>query len=216
MNRSDSSVGARLDALLDDLPALPVLTIERAGDAVPLGQALLDAGLRAVEVTLRTPEALAAIETMTREVEGLIVGVGTVLTSADLDRAHAAGAAFAVSPGTTAALYEAATDHPLPLLPGVATATEIAVGLAAGWDRFKFFPAESSGGTAALKAFSGPFGGVRFCPTGGIGLSNAADYRSLANVMTVGGSWMAPSDAIRDRDWTRIETLARNCVERST
>lgn len=215
MNESKIPIGARLDALIDGLPALPVLTIEREADAVPLGRALRDAGLGAVEVTLRTPAALAAIEVLARDVEGLVVGVGTVLNEADLDRAHAAGAAFAVSPGTTDSLYRAASSHPLPLLPGVATATEIAIGIDAGWNRFKFFPAETSGGVAALRSFAGPFGGVRFCPTGGIGSSNAADYRALANVMTVGGSWMVPSDAIREGDWSRIEALARACVEAS-
>lgn len=211
-----SDFNARFDALLDGLPALPVLTIDSPDSAVRLGRVLAGAGLGVVEVTLRTPRSMDAIRAMRDEVEGLVVGAGTVRTAEDLRQAHEAGAEFAVSPGTTRALYRAAADSPLLLLPGVATATEISAGLDEGWTRFKFFPAEAAGGVAALRAFAGPFAPVRFCPTGGIGVGNASDYRALANVMTVGGSWMVPGDALNNGDWSRIEALARECVAQAT
>jgi len=202
---------AAIDALLARAPVLPVLAIERLDDAVPLARALVGGGLPVLEVTLRTDAALAAITRIAAEVDGAIVGAGTVLTPADLDAVADAGAAFAISPGATDALYAAAAAHRLPWLPAIATASELMHGLDHGHRRFKFFPAEAAGGVAALNAFAGPFPQARFCPTGGIDPASAPRYRALPNVMTVGGSWMVPKDAIEARDWARITALAREC-----
>ena len=198
-----------IDALFGLGPVVPVLVIEREADAVPLARALAAGGVRALEVTLRTPVALAAIRAIAAEVPEASVGAGTVLNARDLDAAAEAGARFIVSPGLTDGLARAAEASRLPFLPGVATAGEIMRGLDLGLTRFKFFPAETSGGAAAAAAFAGPFPQVRFCPTGGIGPANAADYLSLANVACVGGSWLAPKAAARAGDWRRIEGLAR-------
>lgn len=200
-----------IDAIFARAPVLPVLAIEHLDDAVPLARALVDGGLPVLEVTLRTDAALAAITRIAAEVDGAIVGAGTVLTPADLDAIADAGAAFAISPGATDALYTAAAAHRLPWLPAIATASELMRGLDHGYRRFKFFPAEAAGGVAALKAFAGPFPQARFCPTGGIDASSAPRYRALPNVITVGGSWMVPKDAIETRDWARITELACEC-----
>jgi len=205
---------ATIDEVMAAGPVIPVLVIERAEDAVPLARALLAGGVRTLEVTLRTPAALDAIRRIAAEIEGALVGAGTVLNAKDLDAAREAGATFAVSPGLTDALAGAAAGFPL--LPGVATGSEIMRGLEHGLTRFKFFPAETSGGAAAVKAFAGPFAAVRFCPTGGIGLANAKSYLSLANVVCVGGSWLAPAEAVRDGDWGRIEVLAREAAALAT
>ena len=195
-----------LAEILGLAPVVPVLTIEDEADAVPLAKALVAGGLPALEVTLRTPAALACIRRISAEVEGAVVGAGTV-TSAEARRAVAeAGARFAVSPGL---IDGEGPDGPAPLLPGVATATELMRGLAAGFTDFKLFPAHVAGGAAALKAFAGPFPQARFCPTGGVDLGNAPEYLALPNVACVGGSWVAPADAIRTADWTRITNLAR-------
>lgn len=199
------------DRVLRKAPVLPVLTVRDPAHAVPLAETLLAAGLPVLEVTLRTPAALDAIEAMAA-VEGVVVSAGTILNASDLARARDAGAAFAISPGCTPGLYAAAETTDLPFLPAVATASEIMQGLERGYRRFKFFPAEASGGTAALQAFSGPFADVKFCPTGGIGPADAADYRRLDNVLTVGGSWMVPTDALSDGDWDRIRALATDAV----
>ncbi|MDT8438838.1 MAG: bifunctional 4-hydroxy-2-oxoglutarate aldolase/2-dehydro-3-deoxy-phosphogluconate aldolase [Wenzhouxiangellaceae bacterium] len=200
-----------IDALLDPAPVLPVLTVADPAHAVPLAETLVAAGLPVLEVTLRTPAALDAISAM-RTVSGARVGAGTILTADDLARARDAGAEFAISPGCTRTLYEAAASIDIPFLPAVATASEIIAGLERGYRRFKFFPAEAAGGITALKSFAGPFGDVKFCPTGGIGPSNAADYLRLANVLTVGGSWMVPTDAVQSGDWDRIAALATDAV----
>ncbi len=197
------------DALMRLCPVIPVLTIERLEDAAPLARALVDGGLRVLEVTLRTPAAIEAIGLMAAAAPEAIVGAGTVLNAADLDRATEAGAEFIVSPGLTEPLIAAARATTLPFLPGVATATEVMRGLDAGLTRFKFFPAETSGGPAALKAMLGPFGECRFCPTGGIGASTALTYLALPNVLCVGGAWVAPADTIKAGDWRRITALAR-------
>ena len=202
---------AAIDAILTRAPVLPVLAIERLDDAVPLARALVDGGLPVLEVTLRTPAALAAITRIAAEVDGAVVGAGTVLSPADLDAVAAAGAAFAISPGATQALYTAAADQRMPWIPAIATASELMRGLDHGHRRFKFFPAEAAGGVAALNAFAGPFPQARFCPTGGIDATSALRYRALPNVMTVGGSWMVPREAIEARDWQRITALARAC-----
>lgn len=187
-------------------PVIPVLTIERAGDAVPLARALVAGGLKVLEVTLRTPAALEAMTRIAAEVPEAIVAAGTVLTTDDLARSAQAGARFAFSPGLADFMLE---PGPIPILPGVATASEIMKGLQAGLDTFKFFPAVPAGGVGALKGFAGPFGGVAFCPTGGVGAANAKDFLALANVLCVGGSWVAPTEAIAAGDWDQIESLAR-------
>lgn len=202
----------RMTAIVDDIlrqaPVVPVLAVADPEDAIPLAEALVVAGLPVLEITLRTPVALDVIRRM-REVPGAIVGAGTVLTSDDLAAVQTAGAAFAISPGGTDALYAAARGIDIPLLPGIATASELMRGLEHGYRRFKFFPAESSGGVAALKGFAGPFAQVKFCPTGGIDAAKAPSYFALPNVITVGGSWMVPNDALAAKDWARIGALAK-------
>jgi len=201
-----------IDELLEKAPVLPVLTIDDPETAVPLAETLFAAGLRVVEVTLRTPGALAAISAMREAVDGMLIGAGTVLAERDLERVQRAGAAFAIAPGCTPALYRAAQQAAIPFVPGVATASEVMAGMEFGWQRFKFFPAAAAGGVATLKSWSGPLPEARFCPTGGISGHNAADYLRLDNVITVGGSWMVPAEALRDRDWPRIAALARECA----
>ena len=201
-----------IDAVMNAGPVIAVLVVERAEDAVPLARTLVAGGVTALEVTLRTPAALDAIARIAAEVENALVGAGTVLRPADARAAKAAGAGFAVSPGLIGDLAVAARDEGLPLLPGVTTASEIMAGLDLGLSRFKFFPAETSGGAAAVKAFSGPFPAIRFCPTGGITPANAPDYLALPNVACVGGSWLAPAEAVRAGDWGRIERLAHEAA----
>jgi 2-dehydro-3-deoxyphosphogluconate aldolase/(4S)-4-hydroxy-2-oxoglutarate aldolase len=200
---------ARVDALFALAPVLPVLSIERIEDAVPLASALVEAGLSVLEVTLRTPIALEAIRRIVREVPGAHVGAGTVLGAIDLAAVAAAGAEFAIAPGATDALYAAAEDAAIPFIPAIATASELMRGMEHGHTRFKFFPAESAGGVGALRAFAGPFPHVRFCPTGGIDATSAPRYLALGNVATVGGSWMVPQDAVLACNWERIGQLAR-------
>lgn len=189
-------------------PVIPVLVLEDAERARPLAEALVAGGLPALEVTLRTPAALDCIRRMA-EVEGGIVGAGTLLTPADVRAAKAAGARFGVSPGATDALLAACEDEGLPLLPGAATATEAMRLLERGYTMLKFFPAEASGGAPALKAIGGPIPQVAWCPTGGVTPANKGDYLALPNVVCVGGSWVAPPDAVESGDWKRVETLAR-------
>ena len=194
-------------------PVIAEVTVSEAARAAPLAQALVKGGVRAIEITLRTPAALAAIEAAA-QVEGAVVGAGTVLSIQDLRAATEAGAKFAVSPGSTPSLLEAARAAPIPLLPGVATASELMQGLELGYSNFKFFPAEAAGGAAVLKGLAGPFPQAKFCPTGGVTLDNAGDYLSLPNVVCVGGSWLAPDKLTAAGDWDAIEALARSAVER--
>lgn len=203
----------RVDAVLRQAPVLPVIAISKLEDAVPLARALVAGGLPVLEVTLRSAVAVEAIRAMVREVEGAIVGAGTVLDEDALDAVTQAGARFAISPGATEAIYAAASRATIPLIPAVATASEIMRGLEQGHRRFKFFPAESSGGVSALKSFGGPFSKVKFCPTGGIVAAAAPRYLALSNVITVGGSWMVPGDALAARDFARIEALAREAAK---
>ena len=196
------------DALMRIAPVIPVLTIERLEDAEPLALALVAGGLTVLEVTLRTPIAIEAIALMAKAAPDAVVGAGTVLNAADYDRAAKAGAKFIVSPGLTQPVIDAAKANPLPLLAGVATASDLMRGLDAGLNRFKFFPAETSGGAPALKALGGPFGDCRFCPTGGIAAQSAPTYLALPNVLCVGGAWVAPADAVKAGDWGRITALA--------
>ncbi len=188
-------------------PVVPVLVIDDLAHAGKLAEALVKGGLPALEVTLRTPAALDAIRAMS-EVPGGRVGAGTLLTPADVKAAKAAGATFGVAPGATDRILDACAEYDLPLLPGAATATEIMVLLEKGYTVQKFFPAEQSGGAAFLKSIGSPIPQVKFCPTGGVSLKNARDYLSLANILCVGGSWVAPKDAMLRGDWAAITALA--------
>lgn len=201
-----------IEATLKLAPVVPVLIIEDARDAVPLARALVRGGLRAIEVTLRTKPALEAIARVAGEVEGAVPGVGTVLTAGQLAAAAAAGAKFAVSPGGAPALFDAAGNSDIPLLPGAATASEVMAALERGYRFQKFFPAGGAGGAAYLKALSSPLQRVKFCPTGGVDLANAPDYLGLGNVICVGGSWVAPKAMVAAGDWDGIEALARQAA----
>ncbi|WP_213959858.1 bifunctional 4-hydroxy-2-oxoglutarate aldolase/2-dehydro-3-deoxy-phosphogluconate aldolase [Variovorax sp. dw_954] len=199
-------------SILDTLrtgPVIPVIVIDRLEDAVPLARALVAGGIRVLEVTLRTPMALQAIETIANEVEGAITGVGTITRAEDFQRARKAGAVFGVSPGLTPDLIAAARDNDLPLLPGVMTPSDVIAARAAGYSELKLFPAQQAGGIGMLKALAGPFPGVTFCPTGGISAATAPDFLALPNVACVGGSWLTPADAVAGKDWARISELAR-------
>lgn len=193
---------------LDTSPVIPVVVIDNPKDAVPLAKALLDGGVGIIEVTLRSNAALPAIEAIAAEVPEMLVGAGTLVTPVQIEAAVKAGAGFLVSPGSTPALLNALTDTGLPYLPGVSTVSEILTVLEHGITEMKFFPAESSGGTAALKAFAGPLPQVRFCPTGGITPATAPGYLALPNVGCVGGSWLTPAAAIEAGEWERIRDLA--------
>lgn len=206
------SRAARVDELLTQAPVLPVLSIEHLDDAVPLAKALVEGGLPVLEVTLRSAVAIEAIRRIAAEVPGALVGAGTVLDASALHAVAEAGALFAIAPGSTEALYAAAANADIPFLPAISTASELMRGLEHGHRRFKFFPAESSGGIPALKSFAGPFADVRFCPTGGIDAGSAPAYLALPNVITVGGSWMVPRKALDARDWTTIGELSRDCA----
>jgi 2-dehydro-3-deoxyphosphogluconate aldolase/(4S)-4-hydroxy-2-oxoglutarate aldolase len=190
-------------------PVIPVIVLHRLQDAVPLAQALVEGGVRVLEVTLRTPVALGCIEAIASQVPQAFVGAGTVRSPADARQAQAAGACFAVSPGYTTAVADACRGLGLPLLPGVATASEVMQAQAEGHDFLKFFPATAAGGVPMLKALGGPFPEVRFCPTGGITARSAPEFLALDNVPVCGGSWLTPSDAVEAGDWSRITQLAR-------
>jgi len=206
----------KLLSLLNGQPVVPVLKIANVADAVPLARALSRGGLRAIEITLRTADALEAIRRVAAEVEVAVVGAGTILDARQFDEAARAGSKFIVSPGITSQLLDAAKDSPVPLLPGAITPDEIMAAREAGLRFLKFFPAEQSGGIASLKAFASPLADVKFCPTGGITAKNAADYLSLPNVICVGGSWVAPDDLIKAGKWDEIEALAREASKLKT
>jgi 2-dehydro-3-deoxyphosphogluconate aldolase / (4S)-4-hydroxy-2-oxoglutarate aldolase len=190
-------------------PVIPVVVLEDASQAVPLARALVAGGLRAIEITLRTQAAIAAIESIASEVEGAIVGAGTVLSKGQLIAAARAGAQFIVSPGVNADLLAAADDSPVPFMPGSATPSEAMELMDLGYTIQKFFPAEQSGGIAYLKALGAPLPAVSFCPTGGVDAKNAASYLALENVVCVGGSWVTPKNALAANDFASIEKLAR-------
>lgn len=194
--------------VMADAPVIPVIVLADAAHAVLLARALVAGGIRMLEVTLRTPAALACIEAIARDVPEAVAGAGTVRTAADAQAAAMAGARFAVSPGYTHAVGRACRDLGLPLLPGVATGSEIMAAQEGGYTALKFFPALQAGGPAMLKAWQGPFGDVTFCPTGGITAANAPEFLGLGNVACVGGSWLTPADAIARGDWARITQLA--------
>jgi 2-dehydro-3-deoxyphosphogluconate aldolase / (4S)-4-hydroxy-2-oxoglutarate aldolase len=201
------------DEVLSLTPVLPVAVLQDAANAAPLARALLAGGVRSIEITLRTAAALDAIRAVVEATPSVIVGAGTVLSEDDLHAAADAGAAFALSPGASRKLLKAARRGPIPMIPGVATASEIMEAMALGYTHFKFFPAEQLGGIAALKALEGPLPDARFCPTGGIGAEKAAAYLALDTVLCVGGSWLAPEDKIAAGDWAGIEALARQAAK---
>ncbi len=198
-----------LKSLLETVPVIPVLTIDRVDDAVPLARALVAGGLPVLEVTLRTAAALPAIERIAAEVDGAVVGAGTIVTPDDLEACRDAGSRFAVSPGLTEPLAEAARRSDMPLLPGVMTPSEAMTARHWGFRFLKLFPAKVAGGLALLKAMGGPLSDLAFCPTGGIGPDTFRQYLELPNVVCVGGSWVAPKQAINDSDWSVITRLAQ-------
>ena len=199
----------KLLSLLNGQPVIPVLKIDDADDAVPLARALARGGLKVIEITLRTQSALESIRRAAAEVPEAVVGAGTILNAQQFEQAAKAGSKFIVSPGVTLNLLSAAADSEVPLLPGAITPGEIMTAQEAGLDFLKFFPAEQAGGAAFLKSLASPFAGIRFCPTGGVSQKNVGDYLSLSNVICVGGSWVAPDDLLKAKDWAGIEALAR-------
>ena len=199
-------------AVVRDAPVIPVIVLHQLQHAVPLARALVAGGIRMLEVTLRTSAALACIEAIARDVPEAVVGAGTVRSSADVRDAANAGARFLVSPGLTHFLAQASRDAHLPLLAGVATASDILQAQEEGLQTLKFFPAVQAGGLALLQAWQGPFGDVVFCPTGGIHAGNATGFLALPNVACVGGSWLAPQEALEQADWTRITALAAAAI----
>lgn len=207
-----SGADPRVRAILKLAPVIPVFTPDNIDDAVHVAHALLRGGLPVIEVTLRTPNAMEAIKAMVEAVPDAVVGAGTVLDAKQLEQLKAAGGRFAVSPGATDRLYAAARDADLPFLPGVATSSELMRGLEYGLDTFKFFPAVQAGGAAMLSAWNGPFGDVRFCPTGGISAQTASQFLHLPNVLCVGGSWLTTRELLQARDWTKIQQLAREAA----
>ena len=198
--------------VMTDAPVIPVIVLADIAHAVPLARALVAGGIRMLEVTLRTPVALACIERIAQEVPEAVIGAGTVRSSADAQAAAMAGARFAVSPGYSHNIGKACHDLGLPLLPGVATGSEIIAAQEDGYCELKFFPALQAGGVAMLRAWQGPFGDVRFCPTGGVTAANAGELLALANVVCVGGSWLTPADAVASGDWARITVLAKEAA----
>ena len=199
--------------VMQDAPVIPVIVLNDVVHAVPMARALVAGGIRMLEVTLRTSQALACIEAIAKEVPEAIVGAGTVRNASDAKAAANAGAKFAVSPGYTSSVGQACRDEGLSLLPGVATGSEIMMAQEDGYTELKFFPAMQAGGPAMLKAWGGPFFDVRFCPTGGVTAQNASEFLSLPNVACVGGSWLVPAEALANGDWARIEKLAREACQ---
>jgi 2-dehydro-3-deoxyphosphogluconate aldolase/(4S)-4-hydroxy-2-oxoglutarate aldolase len=198
--------------VMRDAAVIPVIVLEDVAQAVPLARALVEGGIRMLEVTLRTPAALRCIEAIAEQVPGAVAGAGTVRSAEDARAAAKAGARFAVSPGYTSAIGAACREAGLPLLPGVATGSEVLLAQQDGWSELKFFPAMQSGGAPMLKAFYGPFHDVRFCPTGGVTAANAREFLALPNVACVGGSWLTPKEAVEAGDWARITQLAREAA----
>ncbi|BFT29989.1 bifunctional 4-hydroxy-2-oxoglutarate aldolase/2-dehydro-3-deoxy-phosphogluconate aldolase [Alteromonas sp. D210916BOD_24] len=193
-------------------PVVPVLVINDVEKAVPLAKALMEGGIKVLEVTLRTPAALDVIKRIAEEVPESLIGAGTVTNAQQLKAVVEAGAKFAISPGMTADLLKAGMDAEIPLIPGISSTSDLMKGKDAGYTHMKFFPAEASGGVKAIKSISGPFPDITFCPTGGIGPDNYNEYLALNNVKCVGGSWLAPDDAIEAGDWARITQLAKEAV----
>ena len=206
-------MGLPINEIVKVAPVIPVMVVEHIEDAVPLAQALYNGGLKVLEITLRTPCALDAITAMVENLPAdAVIGAGTIITPADLEKAVKAGSTFLVSPGTTPALIEAAKASAVPLLPGVATPTEAMHLLVEGFTHQKFFPAEAAGGVPMLKSIGGPLPQITFCPTGGIDLAKAPTYLALPNVACVGGTWMAPKELMKAGRWDEIERLAREAA----
>ncbi|MGY8661167.1 bifunctional 4-hydroxy-2-oxoglutarate aldolase/2-dehydro-3-deoxy-phosphogluconate aldolase [Bradyrhizobium sp. UFLA05-109] len=203
----------KLAALFKGATVIPVLTIERIEDAVPLARALVAGGVKTLEVTLRTSVAIEAAKAMISEVPEAIVGIGTILNPADLARAEKLGVKFGISPGGTPDLLKAAADSALPFAPGIATASELMQALTFGFDLAKFFPAEQAGGIKGLRALGGPFPNVRFCPTGGVGEANAATWLAEPNVLAVGGSWLCPAAEIKAGNWAGITAICQRTLK---
>jgi 2-dehydro-3-deoxyphosphogluconate aldolase/(4S)-4-hydroxy-2-oxoglutarate aldolase len=203
----------KLAALFEQATIIPVLTIERLEDAVPLARALVAGGVRTLEITLRTPVAIESAKAIMAHVPEAVVGIGTILNADDLARAEGIGARFGISPGATPDLLKAAAASALPFAPGIATASELMLGLSLGFNLVKFFPAEQSGGIKALRALAGPFPDVRFCPTGGIGEANAASWLAEPNVVAVGGSWLCPAAEIRSGNWAGITAICNRTMK---
>jgi 2-dehydro-3-deoxyphosphogluconate aldolase/(4S)-4-hydroxy-2-oxoglutarate aldolase len=203
----------KIAALFKQAVVIPVLTIERLEDAVPLAKALVAGGVRVLEVTLRTPVAIPAAQAIITNVPEAVVGIGTILNADDLARAEALGAVFGISPGATPDLLKAAAASALPFAPGIATASELMQALAHGFNLVKFFPAEQSGGIKALRALAGPFPDARFCPTGGIGEANAVAWLAEPNVLAVGGSWLCPAADIRSGNWAGITAMCNRTMK---
>ncbi|QSP93540.1 bifunctional 4-hydroxy-2-oxoglutarate aldolase/2-dehydro-3-deoxy-phosphogluconate aldolase [Marinobacter salinisoli] len=202
----------RIQSVLQASPLVPVISVNELDDAVPLCQALVDGGIRVLEITLRTRHGLKAIEKVRQALPDAWVGAGTVTSVAQYRQAESAGAQFVITPGVTESILEFGVTSESPLLPGVATVSELMMGYVLGYRQFKFFPAEVAGGVPALNAFRGPFPDVTFCPTGGIRRDTAANYLRLANVQAVGGSWLTPEDVVASRDWGRITDIARGSL----
>lgn len=198
--------------ILETGPVVPVMVIHELAHAVPLARALVAGGVRVLEIVLRTPVALDAIRAIVREVPEALTGAGTVVNAQDLAAVTGAGAVFAISPGLTRELLDAAVQGSIALIPGIATISELMLGLDKGYRQFKFFPAEAAGGIEMLKAIGGPFPQVTFCPTGGISAANYLNYLALKNVACVGGSWMVAGDLIAARNWTAITELAARTI----
>ena len=201
------------NSLLNRVPVIPVVVVEDLDHAVPIAQALVAGGLPVIELTLRTPVALDAIERIANEVPEIYLGAGTIVDPGQAKQAAAAGAQFLVSPGSTRTILNAMTDTGLPHLPGVATVSEIMTALEAGYTELKFFPAEAAGGAPYLKSVGSPIPAARFCPTGGVSTGNAARYLALPNVGCVGGSWITPPDVLAARDWARVTELAAGAAQ---
>jgi 2-dehydro-3-deoxyphosphogluconate aldolase/(4S)-4-hydroxy-2-oxoglutarate aldolase len=203
----------KLAALFRQATVIPVLTIDRVEDAVPLARALVAGGVRVLEVALRTPVAIEAAKAMMSQVPDAVVGIGTILTAEDLARASALGVEFGISPGATPELLKAAAAGDLPFAPGIATASELMQARAHGFNLVKFFPAEQSGGIKALRALAGPFPDTLFCPTGGIGEANAASWLAEPNVVSVGGSWLCPPADIKSGNWAGITAMCNRAMK---
>lgn len=199
--------------ILNTCPVMPVMVIQNLDDAVPLAKALVAGGIKVLEITLRTPIALEAIRFISQEVEDAIVGAGTITTPELLKAAEDAGAVFAISPGLTPTLLAAAKTGNIALIPGISTLSELMLGMEYGLDHFKFFPAEAAGGIPMLKSIAGPIPQVTFCPTGGISPENYNAYLKLSNVACVGGSWLAPADAVKSKNWAKITELAKEAID---
>ncbi|MCX7086505.1 MAG: bifunctional 4-hydroxy-2-oxoglutarate aldolase/2-dehydro-3-deoxy-phosphogluconate aldolase [Methylococcales bacterium] len=202
--------------VLNACPVMPVMVIQDADDAVPMAKALCAGGIRVLEITLRTPAAMESIKRISQEVPDAIVGAGTIITPEQLQAVADAGAVFAISPGLTPTLLQAANQGRIALIPGISTLSELIMGMEYGYDHFKFFPAEAAGGIPMLKAIAGPIPQATFCPTGGISPQNYQAYLALSNVACVGGSWLVPAEAVKAKNWEVITLLAKAAVAGAT